>query len=348
MKKSLLFGFAVALTLASCTTNDDVLDTAMQTPMEFSSFVNKGTKAPIGNDGDSAITAHQFGVWGYKYKSSISTPGNNDFVTVFGNIPVRHEGGAWTYITDNEKLRYWDKTCTYDFYAYAPKETLTAISNKTTTTTTLTVTNFNVSNTASEVTAKNTDPTKYLEHTDLLIADAIEKCVDYNNSQKFTFRHVLSNVSINVKKKAGFAGDAKFTSAVLRGVTNKATSYVHTFTKAQGETKASVSSNWTPLESGSTADFSSAQRTTTVISEEGIPLFTEMLMIPQTIGESTFDIVYTINGETFTRTLNFAGTWAANQKITYNIEISANAIEFGVTTVTDWTTPGTTVTPSID
>ncbi|MEG1615341.1 MAG: fimbrillin family protein [Bacteroidales bacterium] len=346
MKKSLLFGFAVALTLASCTTNDDVLDTAMQTPMEFSSFVNKGTKAPIGNDGDSAITAHQFGVWGYKYKSSISTPETKDFVTVFGNIPVRHDGVAWTYITGNEKLRYWDKTCTYDFYAYAPKETLTATSSKTATTTTLTVSNFNVNNVATPRTGDN--PTKYMDHTDLLIADAIERCVDYNNSQKFTFRHVLSNVSINVKKKAGFAGDVKFTSAVLREVTNKATSYVHTFTKAQGVDQNQGSSTWNISTSGHTSNFSSAQHTTTVISEEGIPLFTEMLMIPQRIGESTFDIVYTINGETFTRTLNFAGTWAANQKITYNIEISANAIEFGVTTVTDWTTPGTTVTPSID
>lgn len=341
MKKSLLFGFAAAMTLASCTTNDEILGTAEQTAMEFGSFVNKSTKAPIttGN-----ITSSQFAVWGYKYKTT-GTPA--DIVTVFDNVPVKYDKtvtpNAWIYNFDGQPLRYWDKTCTYDFYAYAPKENVSATALKDATTTTLTIKDFFVNQTPSASADADGDSTKYLMHTDLLIADAIENKVDYVK-QNFTFHHVLTNVSINVKKKKDFAGTVTFKSATLRGVTNSAISYMHTFKKA---TTPETASTWFFSKENSTADFKSGKPSGAVITETGIALFTEMLMIPQKIAENTFDIVYTINGEEYSKTLSFAGTWVANQKLVYNIEISATAIEFGVTTVADWVTQPT-VTPTID
>ena len=317
MKKYVLFGFAAAMTLASCT-QSEVLETAIESPMEFSSFVNKSTKAPITADN---ITNSVFAVWGYKYKTS-GTPAT--IVPVFENVPVKYDKTlsipAWIYNFDGQPIRYWDKTCTYDFYAYAPSSVNASISTVSKGAATMTVTGFEVSNTT------------YTDHTDLMVADPIKGTVDYANKQQFTFNHKLTKVNMKIKKASTLSNDVvKLVSATFKGVANKAD-----FTYVFG---TSGLGSWVLSEETSDkVDFPAVltNLSESVIAESESLIFTDLLMIPQSISSDQFEINYTINNEPFSKTLNLASTWGINESYLYTLTIDASAIEFSAT-VNEWT-----------
>lgn len=331
MKKNLLVGFVAAMTLASCTTNDEVLDAAAQTPMEFSSFVNKTTKAPLDLGG---LQSAGFSVWGYKQKTvaDVST-----FIEVFQNTPLTYAESKWSYSTPT---RYWDKTCIYDFYAYAPTSVEAGIiSPAAGGVATLKVPSFTVSN----------QPVNYSSHTDLLIADRIKGYNDYTSKAvEFTFRHALTKLSIGFTTSL-IDQTVLLKTATLKGVINNR-QYTHSFT-TEGENK--ITGVWTAVEKNTETelevassmdevkvDFPKQITTDVTLGSTNTKVFTDLLMIPQEASgdnKKSLFIEYTINGELFTNTIDLSLNegWNANQNIIYNINISATQITFNAT-VTPW------------
>ncbi|MEG0947984.1 MAG: fimbrillin family protein, partial [Bacteroidales bacterium] len=95
MKKSFLFGFAAAVALASCTTNEDVLQVSEQRDLAFGTFVDKATKlfdstTGLEKDGNT------FGVWGYYVSGEEFTTGAEN---VFASTPitVTRTNDVWGY-----------------------------------------------------------------------------------------------------------------------------------------------------------------------------------------------------------------------------------------------------------
>ena len=129
MKKSLVL-FAAAAAMVACSQNDVLVDNISESQAEtaigFGTGINnltRGTTAENSNgaDGEALNSYHTtFGVWGYKQV------GTGDEQAVFNNQTCTWTTtsvsdpftttGDWVY----SPIRYWDKTATYDFYAYAP------------------------------------------------------------------------------------------------------------------------------------------------------------------------------------------------------------------------------------
>lgn len=187
---------AVTAIFAACGENDtfkEVVNEEVAIGFE-SSYATKTTKAEI-NDAWMKTTGDKFGVYGYKTEP-------DKVVTLFNNERVY-------YTTDWEhtSVRYWDKSAddAYDFYAYAPYSA-TAASFTKDATAPATTTGFTY-NLDTQVFADATSDAT----VDLCVA-AVEG-TDYNeclygpnNDQvsdghvSFTFDHVLSKLSFNVKK----------------------------------------------------------------------------------------------------------------------------------------------------
>lgn len=320
MKKYVLFGFAAAMTLASCT-QSEVLETAIESPMEFSSFVNKTTKAPVD---DLNFEGSTFGVWGYKGKGTETptTPIFDSQGTTGGKIgiagnekdnaeTVKYTSKGWSY----DNLRFWDKTCNYAFLAYAPVDnSVTATINAEKD---IIITDFTINS-------------KIANQIDLVIADPINlaKGILGNNNGKiqFNFRHILTKANIQFLKSTNLSSEeVKLVSAELKGIGSKAT-YAK---KAWGETTIPVS-------------FQSIVEPTDLSDTTPTNMFKDMLMIPQSFeaGKFNLDITYTINGEQFTRTIDLGTTpWTKNMNILYTLKIDASSIIFENPTITDgWDT----------
>ena len=186
---------AVTAIFAACGENDtfkEVVNEEVAIGFE-SSYATKTTKAEI-NDAWMKTSGDKFGVYGYKQET-------DKVVTLFNNERVY-------YTTDWEhtSVRYWDKSAddAYDFYAYAPYSA-TAASFTKDAVSPATTTGFTY-NLGTQVFADAT-----LDATVDLCVAAVEG-TDYNECfypetttasdghVSFTFDHVLSKLSFNVKK----------------------------------------------------------------------------------------------------------------------------------------------------
>lgn len=194
MKKSYLMITAVAAIFAACAGNDtfkEVVNEEVAIGFE-SSYATKNTKAEI-NDAWMKESGDKFGVFGYKTET-------NREVTLFNNERVY-------YTTDWEhtSVRYWDKSAddAYNFYAYAPYSASAVSFVKDAESPATTGFRYNL---GTQVFADAT----LGETVDLCVA-AVEG-TDYNECfypetttasdghVSFTFDHVLSKLSFNVKK----------------------------------------------------------------------------------------------------------------------------------------------------
>lgn len=319
MKKCILFGFAAAMTLASCTTNDEVLDAAAQAPMEFSSFVNKETKAPMDL---SVLKQAGFSIFGYKHKGEST---NMVFDNIFNNVPLSwtessSNTSSWTYPAP---IRYWDKTCAYDFYAYAPTSVNVQISATAKGNATLSLNNFNVSNV----------PANYWAHTDLLIADQITDYRTYTSPVSFTFRHTLTKLSINFSTTLSANNVVVLKTATLNNVNNQGDYTLNFSTSSTPITETPITARGTWTINDNKVTFSKQVEGDIQLDANTKAAFTDLLMIPQPATgdhKKTLDLQYSINGENYTKTiaLDLQEGWKSNQSITYNISISATEITF--------------------
>ena len=194
MKKSYLMIAAAAL-LVACANNDTFQEVNNEVAIGFSSqYSSKTTKSEI-DDAWMKTPGDKFGVFGYKTEPT-------RVVTLFSNERV-----YYTSDWEHTSVRYWDKSAddAYDFYAYAPYSA-TAASFAKDAVAPATTTGFTY-NLGTQVFADAT-----LDATVDLCVAAVEG-TDYNecfyganNDQvsdghvSFTFDHVLSKLSFNVKK----------------------------------------------------------------------------------------------------------------------------------------------------
>jgi hypothetical protein len=194
MKKSYLMIAAVAALFAACSSNDTFKEINEDVAIGFRNYVEKSTKGEITT---SSITSYDFGVYGYKEETTPSTR----TVTLFENERVYYSSNDWTHQT----IRYWDKNATsaYYFYAYVPRSESASFRKDAQNNSTQTGFTYDLDTQVfADATVTNT--------VDLCVA-AVE-ATDYNHCfigsttdvsdghVSFTFNHVLSKISFNIKK----------------------------------------------------------------------------------------------------------------------------------------------------
>lgn len=337
MRKISLFAVStaiVALTFTACTNTEDVF-TEDQRALDFTVFANKATRAAE-TDETLRQPGKAFGVWGY---STFDT----DVTTVFNNQDVTYNGTEWEY----SPLKYWDKSSSYEFYAYYPYQSTGVSINDGKN---ITVTDFNVTSVSATA-----------DHTDLMIANKVTRAVgDAVNKVNFSFNHILSNINLKFKKDAGL-NKVKVTlkSVKLYGMNRKGT-YVQT------QSPNFSSGNWTTSVAVAASDADTEHAASNVIpattAETPFIAYTDMLLIPQSTDGLKLDVTYRLGEEgadqPFVRTLDLSHddtarphnpeSWGQNQKITYNFTINADVIEFGDPTVVDWASDQDIEVPTIE
>ena len=198
MKKSYLMIAAAAALFVACQDTDTLKEVVNEeVAIGFSSeFASKTTKSEI-NDTWMKTAGDKFGVYGYKDETST----NHRIVTLFSNEKVTYSNNDWVHTN----VRYWDKSAddAYDFYAYAPYSSSAVSFVKDATAPAKTGFTYNL---GTQVFADAT-----LDATVDLCVAAVEG-TDYNECflpntttasdghVSFTFDHVLSKLSFNVKK----------------------------------------------------------------------------------------------------------------------------------------------------
>lgn len=207
MKKKLwMLGAAVAA-LTSCTQSEVVDVPVLESkPIGFDTYVDKSTRAANHNLGDvTTSNISMFHVFGYSIKYDTNKQYSGNWTEVFENVPVERKDGVWSYVTDEQGLKYWDKDKTYRFAAYANGNETEGDVSATNITNTVT---YNPQYVASAT--DNSNPIMdYLEFPNYeagnkdLVA-AIFGDVDTNTglpvdgySVDFRFRHMLSKIFID-------------------------------------------------------------------------------------------------------------------------------------------------------
>lgn len=356
MKKCVLFGFAAAMTLASCTQNE-VLETSSQMDMSFGTFVDKSTKT-TGAQENLEWKGSTFGVFGY-YTSDVEW---TEETTVFDNVEVtRGEAeGSWTY----EVIKKWVPKKNYRFFAYAPKTnsaTVTADVNAST----VIMTDFQVAGTADENKVIPYGPKKQI---DLMVANRYDRDnrLAFNNGViGLNFKHILTNVNLVFKSSSQYP--VVLTKVQLNGVNTKGNAVTTTLPTTELNSLSTTWSDWSnslsfagALNTEGTPLESTNPKENATVNEPGAPFVSmaNMLMIPQSFAKDalTLDIEYTVGGAgengnaTFVRNIKLTNgedgvnEWVSGTKITYNITINtANGstdqqydIVFGSTTTDKW------------
>lgn len=206
MKKNYLLIAAAAAMFAACSDTDtfkevDVQDSAIGFSSEYAA---KATKAEIDNNWMTQ-SGDKFGVYGFKEETSRT-------VSLFTNERVYYSSD-WTH----DNVRYWDKSASADdayyFYAYAPYSASAANFIKTAESP-ATNTGFTY-NLGSQIFADAT----LAATVDLCVA-AVEgtdyyECSDLDGHVSFTFDHVLSKLSLNIKKATTLAATVTLNALYL-------------------------------------------------------------------------------------------------------------------------------------
>lgn len=149
------------------------------------SAVKGGSRALV-EDVDDLREAGWFGVYGYK----VATWGKQQ---VFANQAVTYDGDAWGYAP---LTKYWDRTASYYFGAYAPKS--------------LTVENItDGEGIVTGITIKNLNQWQKVDgdETDAIVATSKGKATDYINTSagtvNLTFNHIYARLVVKLVKKEG-------------------------------------------------------------------------------------------------------------------------------------------------
>lgn len=228
MKKSYLILAAVAGLFASCSQNEDVIQTA-DGPVQigFDAITENLTRTAVSAGADLTKDNGGFGVWGYKDPTAsnvtvsggvinVTTGGASTMQNVFNNVQVWFEDGAATQNYTYEVPKYWDNNQHYAFFAYAPYSATNAAIEASTGKITLSQIPAKQDLSVSGTTAVNSvNYTTYTQTgttvTDYLIASCVDnQAINATNQNAktypgknltvgFTFAHILSQLKVNVK-----------------------------------------------------------------------------------------------------------------------------------------------------
>lgn len=315
--------FAAALLLAACTSTDEVDGTGGGGDGVIGFRQPAVSRAAV-DDADDVANGGGYQVW-----ASYTPDAGGSATTVFdGTTVYLNTDGKWTY--DGEK-KYWESGCTYSFCAFYPTEAATYDFNTNRLTATYDVKTQGIGAAA----------------VDLLKASDTRAYDGNNGTVSFNFKHMLSRISVVVKKGADWnelpGNQLAVNNVKMWGFASKG-NYAAPYNE-----EPSVQ-HWTGSE------ITTEQNTFFIDSdfpnfvtngEEQV--YEEMFAIPQQVSaDMGISLNYTYldpnsSGETIDKTstvsLNqFAATeWAAGKSLRYVLTINPNGISFTTMEVPDWT-----------
>lgn len=347
MKKNYFMLAAATMMLAACAETDLVNEIAVEeTPQAigFDAFANKTTRAENGTD-LTELKKNGFKVWGYK------TSGNYNY-TVFDGVKVSWEEAAndveehWGY----DDTKYWDEKATYNFYAVAPYDNNSTITDG----------KIKITDIAS---AKSTSSKDYVidRAGNTSVAGSAKATVG------FDFNHIMAKLSFVLK--AGVAENITVTSLTMTGWDNRTGIFTQTGTTTPSDnthTEWAWSNNnsdpGTITLVGGTATNQSVSLNSNMSTTSSVT--DAYIMVPQTISYVaadptnsveetglTFTISYKIGEEVFTDqvgVVNSNQTWGTDTHTTYTITVAPEAIEFEVNSVNGFTDADNTGTATIE
>ena len=254
-----------------------------------------------------------FSVWAWKSPADGGTAS-----TVFGNGPIKvYYNNGWTY----DETRYWQTGYTYHFYGIYPSNLTNASVSQDGT---FTVTGF----------TPTTQSGDSFNTIDLMTASATG--ITYNGGPaspvSMNFQHELARVSFTVRAAQGV--EAKVSNVSLYGMD----------TQGDFNRPATGTANWTNIDTPTTSNNPPFTNTNggTVSAGTDLPLFENLLFIPQTANQVTIAFDLQRQGEStstpVTGTLTTTRRWVAGQSYRYIITIESNVINFGGLEVADWHT----------
>lgn len=326
---AVVLALGMTCTFTSCSNEDIAQVEDEEIAISFDEYINKATKAEI-VDEQALANAGGFSVWGYKTK----TTGLNwsAKTTIFNEVTVSGTDAAnpvWSY----SDTKYWDKTCTYKFFAAGPAGAsgLSIIDDATN------IKKFQVTGAASALASSSTSD---------IVIDRVPNTknaatVTAGYKESFDFHHIMAKVSFKVKKSDDLKDADVLVLKNMKMTGWNANTGTFTQAKFDGTYTALNISEWsqTAGTAGETAELVDEDKTLTKTAAELTGK--AYIMVPQTIAASTlkFTVTYTLNGETFSdqeATLTAAQTWGTDSHTVYTIAIGPQAIVFDVTSVCDF------------
>lgn len=335
MKKLLLALTVIVAATSSCDNEirveeqENKPEIVTDTPIEFSIFADKGTRAQETN-----LEAYHntFAVYG--------TKDNHGMQTVFDKVKVTYEAGAsepneWTY----SPLRYWDKQGSYEFIAFAPESapmayTLSAegkvSGGKFATTGKYTLIGQNIQDGTS-------GEEKYVgfvggtdKDTDIMLSDKATADGALKPTVNLNFHHILAKLNVAVKTVSGFTSDI-----IVKNITITGLDDTGEYTDATGWTSSSV-------DAGYKLQYDDA---TGVVLSDKATYFIESLVMPQEM-DGKLTLVYDISSggytETYTYVVDIEDVYStytsfdkeSNYTITFTIDPTNDAIKFDANVAT--------------
>lgn len=229
---------ATAALFVACAGNDTYRDVVENETdlIGFETYHGKATRAAVNAPEDLLLANGGFGVYGYKHEGA-KTASNGTVDVSSGTTNVFNNVQVW-YVSDDftttptqgftyEVPKYWDKTKTYTFFAYAPYVAKATGSSKgiifDEATGLFTRTDIKSLQSTNDTDTKGAnDRTQYVDPdesdvTDYLIAPYVfnqkhnatnQSGKDYTGKEKtvgFTFYHILSKLNVKVQVKNEFA-----------------------------------------------------------------------------------------------------------------------------------------------
>lgn len=177
MKKKILFFATLALTLASCSNDEDLgITNKMENAIEFRTLTDKGTRAAITDE----TNILSFTVTGLKD----ATAGGGYLFNAFGITRGEDSSNEWDYTPK----RFWPAEGSVDFYAYSPSSSKNITAGK----------GISDYTAAKEIEYTVPQISKANAQEDFLVARATKQ--DKNTtSVKLNFHHTLSRVTFFAK-----------------------------------------------------------------------------------------------------------------------------------------------------
>lgn len=312
MKKTLLVLGCAAAMFAGCS-NDETVEVAEKQAIDFTSFVDKSTRATA--EDVTTANINEISVYGWRESKVLF-----DAQTV-----TKDASGNWTY----SPLKYWEPAYNYTFEAIAPKSGSNGVT-------------FTAATTGGTVEFTND------AKTDLVYAEPVTRDLSsYTLSTLpaqakvgFTFKHLLSRVKFTFENGLDASSNAKITVTDVK-ITDAYNS---------GNVTPKTSATWT-VGSDKTLAVSFAPSTTNALTELAPAATGEtehMYLIPtaaaynvsfsfkleQPVGSSFVSTVYDC-----TATIPASVTMESGKSYNFKAKIDLKPIEFSVT-VSDWDTFG--------
>lgn len=294
MKKFLL-ALTVVIVATGCNNDEVYIDeqapqpeTTVETPIAFSIFADKATRAQATN-----LEAYHntFAVYGTKE--------NNGMQTVFNEVTVTYQSGAeapneWTY----SPLRYWDKQGKYEFIAYTPAAapiSYTLASDgkisggKFATTGKYTLIGQNIQDGTS-------GEEKYVgfvggtgKDTDIMLAEKTTADGALKPTVNLNFHHILAKLNVALKTTPSFPSKLTVKNITITGLDDTGE-----YTDAAG---------WTPSSTDSNYKLQYDDATGVELTDEKA-YFIESLVMPQSM-DGKLTLVYEITSGSYTETYTY-------------------------------------------